>query len=54
MRAGLSLREVADAVGISPSTLWRWEERERAPRGAAAVAWVRLLDELASAQPVAS
>lgn len=44
--ADLSLSEVADAVGISVSALWRWEHGERAPRGAPAAAWARLLDEL--------
>jgi transcriptional regulator with XRE-family HTH domain len=44
--AGLSLREVAQAVGVSPSTLWRWERGERAPRGKAAIAWASLLSDL--------
>ncbi|PKQ22322.1 MAG: hypothetical protein CVT65_13970 [Actinobacteria bacterium HGW-Actinobacteria-5] len=44
--AGLSLREVAAAVGISPTTLWRWEKGQRTPRGRAAIAWACLLDEL--------
>lgn len=50
LAAGLSLREVADAVGISHSNLWRWEAGQRAPRGAAAIAWAQLLDQLAAAQ----
>ncbi|MCU1591669.1 MAG: hypothetical protein JWP11_2925 [Frankiales bacterium] len=54
LAAGLSLREVADAVGISHSNLWRWEAGKRAPRGPAAVAWARLLDELATAQKAAA
>lgn len=44
--AGLSLRETADAIGVSPSALWRWEHGERSPRGLRAVAWARLVDEL--------
>ncbi len=46
--AGLSLRETADAVGVAVSTLWRWERGERAPRGAAALSWARLLEQLAA------
>jgi transcriptional regulator with XRE-family HTH domain len=45
-QAGLSLREVADAIGASPSALWRWENAQRTPRGAAAVAWGELLRDL--------
>ncbi len=44
--ASLSLHEVADAAGCSVTTVWRWERGERAPRGAAAVAWARLLNDL--------
>lgn len=44
--AHLSLREVADACDSSVTTVWRWEKGQRAPRGAPAVAWVRLLLEL--------
>lgn len=47
--AGLSLSEVADAIGVSPSALWRWEHGERSPRGDRAVAWARLVAELAAA-----
>jgi transcriptional regulator with XRE-family HTH domain len=50
LAAGLSLREVAEGVGISHSNLWRWEAGQRAPRGAAAIAWAALLDDLAAAQ----
>jgi transcriptional regulator with XRE-family HTH domain len=46
--AGLSLREVAAAVGISHSNLWRWEAGQRTPRGRAALAWAVLLAELAN------
>ncbi len=45
--AGLSLREVADAIGVSPTTLWRWEAGQRAPRPRAAIAWGALLEQLA-------
>jgi DNA-binding transcriptional regulator YiaG len=30
--AGLSLRDVATAVGVSKSTIYRWENGERTPR----------------------
>ncbi len=46
--AELSLREVAAAVGISHSNLWRWEAGQRSPRGQAALAWGLLLAQLGS------
>jgi DNA-binding transcriptional regulator YiaG len=46
LAAGLSLREVATAVGVSPATVWRWEMAERAPRGRAAIEWATLLSAL--------
>lgn len=48
--AGLSLREVAESLGISHGTLWNWETGRRAPRGLAAAEWARLLDELERAR----
>jgi DNA-binding transcriptional regulator YiaG len=47
LAAGLSLPEVARAVGVSPSTIWRWERDRRSPRGDAAARYSRLLEELA-------
>jgi DNA-binding transcriptional regulator YiaG len=47
--ARLSLQEVADACGSSVTTVWRWEQGQRVPRGAPATAWVRLLIELKEA-----
>lgn len=44
--ADLSLADIGDAIGASPSTVWRWEKGERLPRGAAAAAWAQLLDSL--------
>ncbi len=44
--AGLSLREVASAIGASPTTVWRWEMAERSPRGSSAVAWASLVRAL--------
>lgn len=46
LAAGLSLREVAESIGGSPSGLWRWENGDRNPRGPAAAAWARLLSDL--------
>lgn len=51
--ADLSLSEVAGAVGVSPSALWRWEHGERSPQGARAVAWARLIDDLTKASSAA-
>jgi len=44
--ADLSLREVASAAGVSVSTLWRWENQQRRPRGDAAIRYSQVLDEL--------
>ncbi len=47
--AGLSLREVGGAVGAPPSTVFRWEQRQRQPRGGpAALAYWNLLRSLSS------
>jgi len=43
--AGLTLREVAKAVGVTASTIHRWEHGKR-PTGDAAVRYARLLFEL--------
>jgi transcriptional regulator with XRE-family HTH domain len=48
--AGLSLREVASASGVSVSTLWRWENQERRPRGDAAVRYGEVLEVLMEGQ----
>lgn len=50
-QAALSLREVADAVGMPHTTLWRWENGQRTPHGAKASAWALLLDELKAQAP---
>ena len=44
--AGLSLGEIARAIGVSPSTVLRWERRERTPRGEKALAYAQVLEEL--------
>jgi len=50
---GLSLADVAGALPghASPTTVWRWERGERVPRGELAVAYGRILAELAGADP---
>lgn len=44
--AGVSLGEAADALGVSPATLWRWENHHRRPRAEAAVRLGLLLRDL--------
>ncbi len=44
--AGLSMDHVADAIGSTKPTVWRWENRKTRPRGAAAIRWARLLADL--------
>ena len=44
--AGLSLREVGDALDVSPSTILRWERGERTPRAAGAERYGLLLEDL--------
>jgi transcriptional regulator with XRE-family HTH domain len=46
--SGLSLHEVAAAIPLSVSGLFRWENGERVPRGERAVAWAELLEQLAA------
>jgi DNA-binding transcriptional regulator YiaG len=44
--AGLSLNEIARAVGCSHVAVQRWETGKRAPRGDAALRYGALLDAL--------
>lgn len=44
--AGLSVAELAEAVGVDPGTVRRWETGERLPRREEAVRYGRLLDVL--------
>jgi transcriptional regulator with XRE-family HTH domain len=46
LRAGLSLREVAESVGVSDAAVSRWEVADRTPRGLPAVRYWRLLQQL--------
>jgi transcriptional regulator with XRE-family HTH domain len=50
--AGLSLRELADAIGVEPGTLSRWETGRCRPRQRAALRWLTILDSLSSAGQV--
>lgn len=45
-KAGLSQREIGDAVGVSQVAVYRWETERRAPRGEAAWRLNELLVEL--------
>jgi DNA-binding transcriptional regulator YiaG len=45
-RAGVSLREVGGAVGVSGACVLRWEQAERSPRGSAALRYGELLAAL--------
>jgi DNA-binding transcriptional regulator YiaG len=47
--AGVSLREMATVLGVSPSALRWWETGERRPSPNHRVAYIALLAELASA-----
>lgn len=44
--AGLSMREIADAIGASESRLSRWETDNARPTGEPAVRWAEVLAEL--------
>jgi transcriptional regulator with XRE-family HTH domain len=44
--ARLSLRLIAESVGVQEATVSRWEKGQRQPRGEAAIRWARLLDRL--------
>jgi DNA-binding transcriptional regulator YiaG len=46
VHACVSAAEVAAALGVSPSTVLRWEEGERAPRGDIARRYGELLEGL--------
>jgi DNA-binding transcriptional regulator YiaG len=45
--AHVSRSEVASSIDVTESTVWRWEEGKRIPRGDVARRYGRLLRELA-------
>lgn len=47
LAAGLSVGEIARAVGVASVTVWRWENGQRAPRSPAAERYARVLNRLA-------
>jgi transcriptional regulator with XRE-family HTH domain len=44
--AGVSGREMAEALDVDPVTLWRWENGLTRPRRDAALRWARALASL--------
>jgi DNA-binding XRE family transcriptional regulator len=44
--AGLNQSELARAVDVDQSTLWRWEAGERVPSGEHAIRYAKFLREL--------
>ena len=44
---GLSQSEVAAALGIQQSTVWRWEHHQRTPHGDLGARYGQLLEQLA-------
>lgn len=44
--ARLSLEEIAAIIGVDQSTIWRWENGKRSPRGAAALKYAKLMETL--------
>lgn len=44
--ARLSLRLIAQSIGVAEATVSRWENGGRRPRGQAAIRWARLLAKL--------
>ncbi|MEW1611479.1 helix-turn-helix transcriptional regulator [Streptomyces sp. NPDC088744] len=46
LAARLSLTEIAALCGVDPSTVWRWEQGKRAPRGEPALLYAQVLGDL--------
>jgi transcriptional regulator with XRE-family HTH domain len=44
--AGITRRQMADALGVSPMSLYRWEARGVRPRAHVIRAYIDLLEEL--------
>jgi transcriptional regulator with XRE-family HTH domain len=53
-RAGLTLAQMADAVGVTESTMSRWENGQRQPRSDALLRWAGILAELELATATAA
>jgi DNA-binding transcriptional regulator YiaG len=49
--AGLTLASVADALGVTLTTVARWERGERTPRGSLLIAYAELLDFIQERAP---
>lgn len=47
-RSGVTAQEVADHLGVTVTTVLRWERGEAIPRRAIAAKWAGLLSELQS------
>lgn len=47
LAAGISVRQLAQAIGVQPSTLSRWERGLRRPRPEQAKRWCALIERLA-------
>jgi transcriptional regulator with XRE-family HTH domain len=54
LAARLNLSEVANATGVTATTVYRWEKGERTPTGEPALRYGALLDQLSAATAVAS
>ena len=52
--ARLNLSEVANAVGVTATSVYRWEKGQRTPTGEVALRYGALLDELTAATALAS
>jgi transcriptional regulator with XRE-family HTH domain len=46
-KAGVSRRQLAEALAVDGVTIWRWESGHRTPRGDRRRAYARLLADLA-------
>ena len=49
-RLGVGVAAIGDACGVTGSTVTRWENGVRVPKGAAAISWVRLMRHLTEAE----
>jgi len=45
--AGISVRELAGELGVSPGAVSRWERGQRSPRSDTAAKWAEVLRRLA-------